>query len=87
MEELKIMATSVAVAANGRMVLPAAARKRLGLAKGGAVLIEETDDGLVLRTVEQAIARAQAWSRTMTEGRDDATVDHFLAERKLDWPE
>lgn len=81
------MTFHVTVAANGRMVLPAATRRRLGLAKGGALLVEETADGVVLRTTEQAIARAQAWSRALTEGRDDATVDHFLAQRRLDWPD
>ena len=45
---------------NGRVVLPADVRKRLGLAEGGDLLMEETPDGLVLRTVAQAVAHAQA---------------------------
>lgn len=81
------MTIHVTVAPNGRMVLPAATRRRLGLTKGGALSIEETPDGLVLRTTAGAIARAQAFSRALTQGRDDATVDHFLAERRLDWPD
>lgn len=80
------MTIHVKVAANGRMVLPVATRRRLGLAKGGAVLIEETEDGLVLRTTEQAIARAQAFTQKLLEGRTDASVDDFLAERR-EWQE
>lgn len=68
------------------MVLPAATRRRLGLINGGAVLIEETPDGLMLRTLEHSIARAQAFSRSLTEGRDDSSLDDFLAERRA-WQE
>jgi AbrB family looped-hinge helix DNA binding protein len=48
----------VTITPNGRMSLPAVIRKRLGLAGGGALLIEETEDGLILRTPAQAIAHA-----------------------------
>ncbi len=65
------------------MSLPADVRKRLGLNGGGAVLLEETDDGVVLRTVSQAVARAQALSRKWTAGKDGASVDDFIAERRL----
>lgn len=68
------------------MVLPAATRRRLGLTKGGALLVEETPDGVVLRTTEQAIARAQAFTQKLLEGRTDASVDDFLAERR-EWQE
>jgi len=76
------MAIQINVMPNGRMNLPSAVRKRLGLASGGAVLIEETDDGVVLRTVAQAVARAQAMSKRFTAGKAGATVDDFLAERR-----
>ena len=76
------MAIQVNVMPNGRMNLPSALRKRLGLSNGGAVLIEETDDGVVLRTVGQAVARAQALSKRLTAGKDGATVADFLADRR-----
>ncbi len=76
------MTVQVNVMPNGRMNLPAAIRKRLGLATGGAVLIEETDDGVVLRTVSQAVARAQALSKRLTTGKEGATVADFLADRR-----
>ena len=46
------------------------------------VYLEETEDAIVLRTVSQAVARAQALSRKLTAGKAGATVDDFLAERR-----
>ncbi|RYD20730.1 MAG: AbrB/MazE/SpoVT family DNA-binding domain-containing protein [Lysobacteraceae bacterium] len=80
------MTLQVNVTPNGRMSLPIDIRKRLGLVGGGAVLVEETDDGVVLRTVSQAVARAQAISRALLEGKPDVTVDSFIAEGRQ-WQE
>lgn len=77
------MTMQVNITANGRMSLPAGIRKRLGLEEGGAVLIEETADGIVLRTVTQAVARAQAIAKKYV-GHPDASVDAFLANRRSD---
>ena len=74
------MTVQVTITPNGRMSLPADIRKRLGLAGGGALLVEETDDGVILRTVAQSIAHAQALARQYTAG----TVDAFLANRRSD---
>ena len=71
---------------NGRMSLPIDIRRRLGVVGGGPVLVEETDDGFVLRTVAQAVARAQALSRALLDGKPDVTVDAFIAERRQ-WQE
>lgn len=68
------------ITSNGRMSLPAPIRKRLGLEGGGAVLVEETADGVILRTVDQAVARAQAIAKKYA-GHQDASVDAFLANR------
>jgi AbrB family looped-hinge helix DNA binding protein len=64
------------------MSLPADIRKRLGLAQGGAVYVDETDDGIVLRTAAQAVARAQALAKQFTGGNPEASVDAFLARRR-----
>lgn len=69
------------VTSEGRMSLPAGLRRRHGLGRGGDVLVEDLGDAIVLRTVDQAVARAQAMSRRLTGGRTDATVDDFLADR------
>lgn len=76
------MTLQVTITPNGRMSLPAAIRKRLGLEGGGAVLVEETADGVVLRTVEQAVARAQAIASKYD--RPGMSVDDFLARRRAD---
>lgn len=44
----------VVVGDRGRLVLPAALRARLGLGVGPALLLGETDDGVVMTTREQA---------------------------------
>jgi AbrB family looped-hinge helix DNA binding protein len=66
------------------MSLPADVRKRLGLANGGAVFLEETPDGVVLRTAAQAVAHARALARKFAGDRDDVGVDAFLAQRRQD---
>lgn len=66
---------------DGRVSLPAELRKKHGLARGGEVIVEDTGDAIVLRTLDQVVARAQALSRKLTEGRTGATVDDFLADR------
>ncbi len=78
------MTLQVNITANGRMSLPADVRKRLGLAGGGAVFLEETDDGVVLRTAAQAVARAQALAKQYTTGNPDAGLDGFLSRRRED---
>ncbi|WP_348760494.1 AbrB/MazE/SpoVT family DNA-binding domain-containing protein [uncultured Salinisphaera sp.] len=76
------MTIQVNITPNGRMSLPAELRKRLGLAGGGAVYLDETPDGVVLRTAAQAVARAQALARQYTGDRTEASVDAFLANRR-----
>ena len=78
------MTIHVNVAPNGRMSLPMDIRKRLGLVDGGSVIIEETSDGIMLRTVSQVVARAQALTRQYTEGRLEASVNAFLADRRTE---
>ena len=78
------MAYHLNVAPNGRVVLPADVRKRLGLSEGGDLLMEETPDGLVLRTIAQAVAHAQAIALRYTANNPEASVDAFLAQRRAD---
>ncbi len=72
----------VTMTANGRLVLPAAVRKRLGLANGGTLILEETPEGVKLSTMAQAVAQAQALYRQNV--RQDFTSDDFLAERRAE---
>ena len=70
------------VASNGRIVLPAEVRKRLGLLEGGDLVMDETPDRLVLRTVAQSVAHAQAIARRHLADRPDVSVDDFLGSRR-----
>jgi AbrB family looped-hinge helix DNA binding protein len=78
------MTYRLTVAPNGRIVLPAEVRKRLGLSEGGDLLMEETPDGLVLRTAAQSVAQARAIARRYLRDRPDVSVDAFLANRRAD---
>ncbi|RYF19475.1 MAG: AbrB/MazE/SpoVT family DNA-binding domain-containing protein [Oxalobacteraceae bacterium] len=78
------MTLQINITPNGRMSLPADVRKRLGLTGGGAVYLDETEDGVVLRTANQAVARAQALAKRYTDGNPDASVDAFLYRRRED---
>ena len=76
------MTVQVTITPNGRMSLPAEIRRRLGLAGGGSLLVEETEDGVILRTVTQSIAHAQALAKKYTGDQAAASVDSFLARRR-----
>ncbi len=66
---------------DGRISLPADLRRKHGLAQGGEVIVEDAGDAIVLRTVDQVVARAQALSRKLVAGKTGASVDDFLADR------
>ncbi len=74
------MTLQVSITANGRMSLPADIRKRLGLARGGMVYLEETEGGVVLRTVPQIVAHAQALAKQYADAPGLSVAD-FLAGR------
>jgi len=78
------MGVHISISPNGRLSLPVAMRKRMGVHKGGDLVAEETEDGVILRTAAQAVARAQAIFRKHAAGRADISVDDFLAQRRAD---
>ncbi len=78
------MTVQISVTPNGRMSLPADIRKRLGLADGGALLVEETPNDVILRTIAQSIAHAQTLARKYTVDKPEAGVDAFLANRRME---
>ena len=74
---------TISVAENGRVVLPAALRRRLNVLRGGTIVIREEEGRLLLESVDDAIGRAQALIRRFAP---DVTgvVDEFLAERRAE---
>ena len=70
------------VSESGRLSLPAEFRKELGLQEGGNVVVSLEDRTIHIRTLDEAIRRAQEIARRLSEGRPDMTVDDFIAERR-----
>ncbi len=66
---------------DGRLSLPAGLRKKHGLSQGGEVIVEDAGDAIILRTLDQVVARAQALSRKLTSQTPTASVQDFLADR------
>ena len=76
--------TSLAMADNGRVLIPAALREQLGFKPNTRIFIEVKDGSLILTSATQHYARLRTYfdqHLTPTPGRD--TVDEFIAERRL----
>ena len=75
------------VSTAGRISLPADFRKAVGLERGGDVVIELDGNDIRIRTVHEAVARAQAIARRVFADKPGVSADDFLAHRKQDWGE
>ncbi len=76
--------TSLAMAENGRVLIPAALREQLGFKPNTRIFVEVKDGSLILTSAAQHYARLRTYfdhHLTPTPGRD--TVDEFIAERRL----
>ncbi len=75
--------TWVTVAPNGRVSLPVEVRRRLGIERGGNLLLDDEGEAgaLTLLTPEAAVRRVQRLARELLGG-NLPTVDEFLAERR-----
>ena len=71
----------IPVQENGRMILPAVLRRRLGLEKGDRVVVEETENGFSLTTSRERRRRSQAIAAKYARGTADV-VDRFLADKR-----
>ena len=65
----------------GRVVIPVAMRKALGIRDGQNLMVSLEQDGLRLRTLDLTLARVQAIARRRRKG-ECSVVDAFLAERR-----
>jgi bifunctional DNA-binding transcriptional regulator/antitoxin component of YhaV-PrlF toxin-antitoxin module len=75
--------TWVSVAPNGRLSLPIDVRRRLGIERGGNLLLDADDEPgvVVLRTTTAVVKRAQRLARELLVDRMPS-VDELLAERR-----
>jgi AbrB family looped-hinge helix DNA binding protein len=71
------------ISENGRIVIPAAYRKAMGLKGGEVVTIRMDEDGLHIQSQAQAIKRAQAIVRKYVSA-DRKLSDELIAERRLE---
>lgn len=70
------------VSQSGRLSLPAELRKAIGLEHGGDVVIELDGRDIRIRTVDEAVARAQELTRRLLAGKPESSLDAFLRERR-----
>ena len=73
------MTYSARIIAGGKIVIPAAIRRELGLTDGDLVQIEREGDHVVLKSRKQVLREVQARYRALV--KTPFTVDDFLAER------
>jgi AbrB family looped-hinge helix DNA binding protein len=66
---------------NGRLVIPAAFRKALGIASGDTVVLRLDDGELKITTLRQRIKRSQQIVRKYVP-RTVSLVDELIAERR-----
>ena len=75
---------SLNIAANGRVVIPAAMRAALGLSAGGKVRARIEDGALVLETLDAVIRRTQALAARYNPEGSPSPVDELIAERRAE---
>jgi AbrB family looped-hinge helix DNA binding protein len=73
--------TRMRVNENGRVVIPASFRKRLGIRVGDEVVLQICDDELRITTLKRNIERAQRLVRKHVKP-DTSLVDELIAERR-----
>lgn len=75
------MQANIQLAANGRLVIPAAMRAELGLSQGGQLVARLVDGAVVLEPMEMAVRRAQALVRQYAEVTT-SVADELIQDRR-----
>jgi len=76
-----MLKTRMRVNENGRVVIPASFRKRLGIRVGDEVVLQIQDDELRITTLKRSIERAQRLVRKHVKP-GTSLVDELIAERR-----
>jgi antitoxin PrlF len=76
-----MLKTRMRVNENGRVVIPASFRKRLGIRVGDEVVLQIQDDELRITTLTRSIQRAQRLVRKHVKP-GTSLVDELIAERR-----
>lgn len=74
---------AVKIIDGGKLIIPAAFRRKLGIDIGDTVVIELGEDGLHVRSLSSAVRRAQDIVREFVPG-DVSLADELIAERRVE---
>ena len=74
---------AVKIIDGGKLVIPAAYRRKLGIDTGDTVLVELAEDGLRVRSLSAAVRMAQEIVRGFSPG-DASLADELIAERRVE---
>lgn len=74
--------TSVRIGRQGRLVIPAGIRRRLGFKPGDTLLLRVQGESLVLERREAVLARIEGWFDDVP--RDVSLAEELLAERRAE---
>ena len=72
---------AVKIVDGGKLVIPAAFRRKLGIAVGDTVTVELDEDGLRVRSVSAAVKKAQQIVREFA-GDKPSLADALIADRR-----
>jgi len=73
----------IRISENGRVVIPAAIRKALGIKAGDELMLHLDEDGMKLTTTRLRVARAQRLVRKYVKP-GVSLVDELIAERRAE---
>ena len=76
------MTYNARIIAGGKVVIPAAIRRELGLNDGDTVAIERDGDHVVLKSRKHVLREIQATFRALV--KQPFTVDEFMADRQAE---
>ena len=74
---------AVKIIDGGKLIIPAAFRRKLGIDTGDTVVLELAEDGLHVRSLSSAVRRAQEIVREFVPD-DVSLADDLIAERRVE---
>ena len=77
------MTTTIQINQRGTLTLPKKLRKRLGLEKGGVIMAEESDDGVVLKPAVAFPIEMYSDSRIKEFEKEDEKLMAHLKKRSI----
>jgi AbrB family looped-hinge helix DNA binding protein len=74
---------AVKIIDGGKLIIPAAFRRKLGIDTGDTVVLEMEEDGLHVRSLSSAVRRAQEIVREFVP-EEVSLADELIAERRVE---